>query len=502
MLCLFFSDVRITLQPDIAFGGARVVIRQIRNKIIDAILLRTHRNDVAQRQLKPRFGELPPEMWGLDVDSAGELCVAGWSVRELAEEHGSPLYIVDEERLKQNYHDFRAAFTKHYPKIDIGYSYKTNPLPGAIKILHDAGASAEVISEFELWLACELGVPPDRIIFNGPGKTVSSLEKAVSLGVKLINVDSVDEIERINALAAQQNRVQAVALRVVTSQGWSAQFGIPIAGGLALDAFRKMKEASHLDPCGLHMHLGTGLKDPDTYFKAVQDMLDLGVELAESLDIRIRHYDLGGGFGVPTVKPFEGWDTRLLQSGRPAQLIDPAAAPDISVYAKGIAKLFAQYVDTADPDCPEIVLEPGRAVSSSAQMLAVRVLTVKEDESRRLAIVDGGKNICIPLGYEYHEILPANKMREPQVQPYDVFGPLCHPNDLLVQGKMFPRLEAGDTLAVMDAGAYFVPNQRNFSNPRPAAVIVSRGKSRVTRKPERFEHIVALDADFSPDALS
>jgi diaminopimelate decarboxylase len=124
----------------------------------------------------------------------------------------------------------------------------------------------------------------------------------------------------------------------------------------------------------------------------------------------------------------------------------------------------------------------------------LKVLALKEgDRFGPFAIVDGGKNITMPLGYEYHELFVANRMREPATRRYSIFGPLCHPGDILVRQREFPPLQVGDILVVMDAGAYFVPNQMNFSNPRPAAVMLSEGAATVIRSRETFEDIVRLD---------
>src|SRR5262249_25460286 len=138
---------------------------------------------------------LPPDRWDLEVSPDGHLAIQGCDSVMLAEHYGTPLYVVDRARLERNYRGFIDTFLAHYPRVEVGYSYKTNPLPGAIQVLHGLGANAEVISHFELWLALRLGVPPDRIIFNGPGKTPESLRVAVEKNIKLINIDGLGEID-------------------------------------------------------------------------------------------------------------------------------------------------------------------------------------------------------------------------------------------------------------------------------------------------------------------
>ncbi len=435
-----------------------------------------------------------PSAWDMTVSATGELCWEDVSLVQLAREFGTPLYVVSRARLERDYRDFLAAFTNLYPKVEIGCSYKTNPLPGVIKAMHECGASAEVISHFELWLALRLGMPGERIILNGPAKTDRALDLAVSNGVRLINVDNVDEIETIDRLAAKYGCKQDVGVRVVTSVGWSAQFGLRIGTGQAMEAFRRMKAAAHLVPCALHAHLGTGIHDANVYFTAVKEMLEFAKQLREELGIEMRYLDFGGGFGVPTVRPLSQTDRKLIENGFQVNPPKEGQAPTTSAYAHGIIERFSQYYDLNSPDSPQIVFEPGRAMTSRAQCLLLSVLALKRgDRLSEYAILDGGKNITMPLGYEYHEAFVANRMNESAQQRYSMFGPLCHPGDVLFKNRNFPALAKGDLVAIMDAGAYFVPNQMNFSNPRPPAVMVSGKDVRVIRERETFENIVQLD---------
>jgi len=437
----------------------------------------------------------PPSSWDMTVSSEGHLSWEGHSLVELAERYGTPLYVISRARLERDYREFLSAFTSLYPKVEIGCSYKTNPLPGVIKVMHEIGASAEVISHFELWLALRLGMSGEQIIMNGPAKTDKALDLAVSNGVRLINVDNLDEVETIDRLAAKYGRKQEVGVRVVTSVGWSAQFGLRISSGHAMEAFKRMKAANHLIPCALHAHLGTGIHDANVYFTAVEEMLAFARTLRDELGITMRYLDFGGGFGVPTVRPLSLRDRKLIDNGFQVNPPREGQAPTTAQYAKGIIERFSQYYDVTSADSPQIVFEPGRAMTSRAQCLLLSVLALKGgDRLSEFVILDGGKNITMPLGYEYHEAFVANRMQEDALQRYSMFGPLCHPGDILFKNRDFPKLHRADVLAIMDAGAYFVPNQMNFSNPRPAAVMVSGADVDVVRERESFEDIVRLDA--------
>ena len=472
-----------------------MMIDRLRRTAKLAVLHVLHLMDESQRRrLYGAQRSIPLRHWGVSAHDDGHLVVGGCDAVELAQRCGTPLYVVDEASLVGTYSAFRDAFLRRYPKVEIGYSYKTNPLPGVLATLHRAGASAEVISHFELWLALKLGMPGERIIFNGPGKTQEALALAVSNQIKLINIDNLDEPEAIHRVAKAHGRQQQVGVRVVPSVGWAGQFGVNIRSGAALAAFRRIAELDCLIPCGIHMHLGTGIKSVDIYVTAVKEVLEFAKSVERQLGISMSFLDFGGGFGVPTVKPYSVNDGRLMANGFPPTVLDVDAHPPLDAFAGAVGGLVSRYYPPATGDQPTVILEPGRAITSSAQTLLLRVLAVKaRPDANDAVITDGGKNIALPTGYEYHELLAASKLGHPATRTYDLFGPLCHPGDILFRAIALPPIEPGDLLAIMDAGAYFIPNQTNFSNPRPAAVMVRQGHADVIRERETFEHVVARD---------
>ena len=164
--------------------------------------------------LPPEHDGLPPALWGWEVNAAGHMTVQGQDVVALAEVYGTPLHVVVRQRLEETYRAFLSAFQQHYPRVSLGTSYKTNPLPAVLRVLHEQGSCAEVISHFELWLALRLGVPGDRIIFNGPGKGVDALRDAVARNVKLINIDSPHEVDVIAAAAGGEGVADNASIRL------------------------------------------------------------------------------------------------------------------------------------------------------------------------------------------------------------------------------------------------------------------------------------------------
>jgi diaminopimelate decarboxylase len=450
------------------------------------------RNESRRRALGQERG-LRPETWSASANASGHLVLGGCDVVDLTRRYGTPLYVVDEQKLRRDCAAFVGGLREYYPKVELAYSYKTNPLPGVIRVLHDCGALAEVISHFELWLALQLGVPPEKIIFNGPAKTSQAIDLAVQRNIKLVNIDNFDEIDALAAAAERYGVTQNVGVRVVTSVGWQAQFGLRLRTGQVRAAFDRIRKFSRLRPVALHVHLGTGIKEVPTYLQAIREMLEFARDLSRETRVRIENFDLGGGFGVPTVQAYDQWDGRLILNNLPVRPVELDDAPRIADYGKAIADLVREFYP--DGDLPTLAFEPGRAISSSAQSLIVEVLAVKRDRDGVVRVIlNGGKNCALPTGYEYHEFLPASRMNDALSEAVNFYGPLCHPGDVLFVQKPFPALSSRDLVAIMDAGAYFVPNQMNFSNPRPSAVLVADGRATEIRGRESFEDIVHLDA--------
>ncbi len=434
-------------------------------------------------------------IWDLEVNSDNHLVVGGCDCDYLAKEYGTPLHVVNQDRLISNFSNFYNSFKTYENDAEIYYSYKTNPIPGILNILHQQGAGAEVISSYELWLALKLGVSPDKIIYNGPYKSEESLKIAIDREIKLINIDSFDEIDRISLIAKELGKVAKVGIRVCTDMGWAHQLGFRIKTGEAFEAYKKSVTCKHLELCGIHTHLGTCLKDSHIYTEAVYGILKFIKDIKDTLNIEIKYLDLGGGFGVPTVRHFSASEPRFYRWGGygppPPNLKD---CPPIESFAKNIVGHIDDRCKQFNLKKPTLLLEPGRAITSSAQILLIKVSSIKRrDEKTKVIIADGGTNIALPVTWEYHEVFLANRMSEEKKEYYDISGPICTPADSLFSYKLLPRIKEGDILAVMDAGAYFTSFSNNFSFPRPVVVMISESEHRILREGESYEDMVRLD---------
>lgn len=465
--------------------------RAVKQRLVSRQFSRHQRR--LERTAELRFGHLAESYWGCDTSSEGILSIGGVDARVLADRYGTPLQVVNFERLKADHDDFLSKFRNHHENTILGTSYKTNPVPAVLRDLHSHGTIAEVISDFELWLALELGVAAERIIFNGPGKPKQALERAVDNNIWLINADSIAEIELLDEICAQRGVTQKVGLRVTTSVGWQSQFGMNIAAGQATEAAEKIAASPVLDLIGLHLHLGNGITDTEVYVEGVAEVIECAADLENRFDVTMDVLDLGGGFGVPTVRKLDIWDLRGESLGFAPKRPIPEDGVDAESFAGAIFSRAAEPLQRLRKPV-QLIFEPGRAITSQSQVLLLSVIRKKRLGSGNDALIlDGGRNISMPLGWEYHEILPATRMRDPTLKTQSLFGPLCHPGDVVGLHRELPALDTGDVVAIMDSGAYFVPNQTNFSNPRPAIVGVRNGRDTLLRDPESYEDIVRLD---------
>ncbi|MCC7430376.1 alanine racemase [bacterium] len=429
------------------------------------------------------YGFLEPKIWDLETKGSN-LTIENFVFTELAENYGTPLFIVNAEKTRKNAQEFLSGFKKNCKDFEAFFSYKTNPVPGMLRIFHEEGFGAEVTSEYELWLALKLGVKPEKIIFDGRAKSIESLKTAVEKQIRLINIDSFEEIEKLKELT--QNQKIDVGIRLQTAKSWKGQFGFTLVE--AVLALKKIKETKNLNFAGFHFHLGTSIKEFKKYLQNLEDIFAFASEIRASLGLETKILDIGGGFGVPQVRQFTTDEQEISERfGIPFLPPENTKNPTCEDFAKIIGKKISE-LSTKTKIFPKILAEPGRIVSSSAQFLLLKVVETKQ-RKQKIAILDGGINIAAPLRGEFREAFVANKMDFGQREIYKIVGPTCNPGDVLYAAKFFPKLEVGDVLVVVDAGAYFVSYANSFCFPKPAIVVVENGKNYLSRKKETFDYL-------------
>ena len=440
------------------------------------------------RRLAPAPARLPPGLWELAPVPGGGLALAGHDLDALAARFGTPLHVLHAPRLDANV----AALAG----LEAFYSYKTHPVPAVLRRLHARGVGAEVISELELDLALRLGVPPDRIIYNGPGKSDASLRTAIARGILLLNLNHAEELPRVARAARALGRKARVGIRANARAGWSAQFGTAIAGGAALALVEAALRTPEVEVVGLHSHRGALLyvvADLDAFLAEVLAFTDL---LHERLGFTPEILDLGGSLCVPTVRPLTSRDLRLARTFG-VEISAPALAGRLTLGAYGarVRESVGRHFGERGRPPPRTVVELGRALTADAQALLARVITTRAaPDGPPYAILDAGINIAGLLCSERHEIFSVKRFGEPATTRYRLAGPICLLGDVIHHGLDLPRLADGDTLLIMDSGAYFEPDSTSFSFARPGTVLLDGARVELVRRPETIDDIVSRDA--------
>lgn len=412
-----------------------------------------------------------------------ELMIDEVSAIELIREYGTPLFVISEKQIRQNYNRLRKAFSM-YPKCFVAYSYKTNYLPAVCNILHQEGAGAEVVSAFELLLAKKLGVPSSKIIFNGPGKSDREIEMIVDEDIALLNADSIEELERINQIARVKGKIVDVGIRVKPEVPdflvWQ-KFGMDIASGQAFQTYKRAAELKNLNVVGIHVHIGTQICSIRPYTESIRQMAKLMSKVNAELGIEFEFFDIGGGFGVPGF-------THLFPTEE--KIEKPAT---IEQFAESIVKTFLSCISDYNLPEPTLVLEPGRIIITDPVLILTMVEGTKIiGGNTKTVVVDTGVNSIMFAPYYYHRIVPVVNTERAQ-EAVDVYGPLCMQMDVLGVNRELPVLKRGDFLTVLDAGAYSISLSQQFIRPRPPVVLVNSGRKKMVRRGETFEDIFRLD---------
>lgn len=399
----------------------------------------------------------------------GVLCAEGVSLAKLAEEYGTPCYIYSSTRILENVERFRKALAGL--SLEIHYAVKANPLGAVLRLLSREGLGAEVVSGGELLRAIRAGFPPERILFTGVGKAPWELELALKKGIQAVVVESLGELRTLERMAQKYNRAAPVALRLnpsiplethphLATAVEGTKFGLdPEGADKALELFRRTKT---LRLVGLHLHLGSQILDPEPYAAAWKFLLRM-YENARGHGFSLEFLDLGGGFGIPystEEKPFP---------------------------LEELARLLRKEA----PEDVKLVLEPGRALVGDAGVLLTRVLYTKGVHGRRYIVVDAGMNDLLrPALYgARHRVVPVKGRPGPEAV-VDVVGPICENADVLVKGIALPSLDSGDLLVVLDVGAYGSSMASRYnSRPRPAEVLLFRGRAYLVRERETMEDL-------------
>jgi diaminopimelate decarboxylase len=398
------------------------------------------------------------------------LLLSGVSLAEVADRVGTPTFVYGAESIRGRYHSLDTALSRIPHRIC--FAVKANSNLAVLRILHDLGAGADIVSSGELARAVATGFSPDRIVFSGVGKTEDELRTAVRAGIGHLNVESREELELLGRIAESEKTQVQVGIRVnpgVTtdthpyiSTGKSGiKFGLPT--DQVVPAAEYVVRHPRLELTTLAMHLGSQLVDTEPFLEGISRLIELVERLRLAGVTTLQVIDIGGGLGIRYAEE---------------RSIDP------DEFAAAVVPLLA-------PTGLTVYLEPGRFLVGSAGILLTRVLYRKHSGGKEFVVVDAGMNDLVrPSHYQaYHEIVELEERGRPAGRA-DVVGPVCETGDFLALDRMLPGLVAGDALAVLGAGAYgFVMSSNYNSRPRPPEVIVDGGEWWVARPRENVEQL-------------
>ncbi|MBL8537783.1 MAG: diaminopimelate decarboxylase [Hyphomonadaceae bacterium] len=406
----------------------------------------------------------------------GELCCEEVPLSAIAEAVGTPAYVYSSATLERHFDVFKNAFAPR--DVLVAFAVKANANIAVIETLARRGAGADTVSRGEIMRALKGGVPHDRIIFSGVGKTEDELSFAIEKHVHQINVESIAELDALSRLAAARNARPAVAIRVnpdvgagghekISTGRGDAKFGVSIAQAEAL--YARAAADPHLSPKGLAVHIGSQIKDLAP-LEAAFRLLRISVERLRAAGMQVTRVDLGGGLGVP--------------------YFHEPAPPSPDAYAAMITRVFSG-LDVA------LAIEPGRAIAANAGVLLSRVIRTQERPGRPILVLDAGMNDLIrPAIYDaYHDIKPARAPADAEdVLTYDVVGPICETGDTFARNRALPKLNDGDLVAFMSAGAYGATMASTY-NARALSpeVLVRGGRFSVIRRRWTVEEQIALE---------
>ena len=404
-----------------------------------------------------------------------QLYVEDLPVKQLAEEFGTPLYIYSRATLERHWHAFDSALGKH-PHL-ICYAVKANSNIGILNVMAKLGSGFDIVSQGELERVLAAGGEASKVVFSGVAKSRAEIMRALEVGIRCFNVESVAELHHINQIAGEMGKVAPISLRVnpdvdahthpyISTGLKENKFGVSVDE--AREVYKLAATLPHVKITGMDCHIGSQLTELQPFLDATDRLIRLIEQLKED-GITLKHLDLGGGLGVTYTDE---------------------TPPHPSDYAAALLNKLKGYENL------EIILEPGRAIAANAGILVAKVQYLKSNESRNFAITDTGMNDMIrPALYEaYMNIIEIDRTLEREKTIYDVVGPVCETSDFLGKQRELAIAE-GDYIAQRSAGAYGASMSSNYnSRPRTAEVLVDGNKAHLIRRRENLSELWALES--------
>ncbi len=400
----------------------------------------------------------------------GELHCEGVPLARIAGEVGTPAYVYSYATLERHYNIFDRSF-EGLPHL-VCFSAKCNSNISLLRMFSNFGGGVDIVSGGELYQSLEAGVPADRIVFSGVGKTKTEMLMALEADILVFNIESSQELDLLSETVRESGKTARISFRVnpdvdpkthpyISTGLRENKFGIPIEK--AVDEYRRAADLPGLEIIGLACHIGSQLTDTEPFVDAVTRLCGLIDRLKEH-GINLKYLDLGGGLGIT---------------------YDKEAPPQPGDYAKALNRVLAGRDLT-------LILEPGRVIAGNAGVLLATVLYTKDTEKKTFIVTDGAMNDLLrPALYNsFHAVQPVT-LNERETITADVVGPICESSDFLAKERSISALEPGELLAVMSAGAYGFTMSSNYNSRRRSPEVLVRGDEYfVIRTRETFEDLV------------
>ncbi len=425
----------------------------------------------------------------LDVNAQGHLTIGGMDVPALAEKYGTPLYLMDEGAIRATCRDIQTALRTYYPGTSlVAYASKAFSCTYMYRMMMEEGMGIDVVSGGELYTALSAAFPADRIYFHGNNKTPDEIRYGISSGVRRFVADNRDELMLLEQIAAGEGVVLDIALRItpgvdahthefVQTGKIDSKFGFTLPNGEAMAALLQAIALPHLNPVGIHCHIGSQIFEAEPFEHTVSLMMGLMADVYTRCGHVLRELNLGGGFGI-----------RYIESHQPRSIDEV-----VRVTAQAVIKNARE----RNLPLPELVLEPGRFIVGDHGITVYTIGSVKEIPGVRTYVsVDGGMtdNPRYALyGAVYEAVLPE-RPRAPKSKTVTVAGRCCESGDMVARDIKFPEAKAGELLAVLATGAYNYSMASNYNRvPRPPVVMVYDGADRVAVRRETYRDLTSLD---------
>lgn len=423
----------------------------------------------------------------MKINYKQHLEIGGCDTVELAKQYGTPLYVMDEELIRENCRRYLRALKKYYPRGKIIYAGKALLVKAVVNLMEEEGLGLDVVSGGELYTALKAGFPSERIYFHGNNKSRRELEEALEAGIGRIVVDSMSELKELAELSREYRQKTPILIRVkpgieahthdyIRTGQDDSKFGFGLADAFDATNFA-LDNGSFLELRGFHCHIGSQIFQLEPFRLAAGVMIKFMSDIRDKTGFIAPELDIGGGLGI-----------RYRRDDRP---------PSIEAFVECVAGAVRKYALEHNYPLPEILLEPGRSIVGEAGITLYTVGVVKDVPGiRRFVSIDGGMtdNIRPALYGAVYEAALANKALQEPAEMVTIAGKACESGDLLIEDIHLPPVEKGDLLAVFSTGAYCYSMASNYNrNPRPAVIFVRNGKSRVIVRRETYEDLVSLD---------